>query len=248
MKALILIILVAGGLAIAGLAIWLGTRWYGEIEVVQRISVLNSKEELFIFINHNKAVLAETRAKLLAKHLTSMFLFPEHVSDDMLVVHLKNGKVSKYELKGFGSGGTAFVHQGNIYWMRGSESLDTEPTIWRWNGSKFVALSEAEASLLDFHHIKDIDEITKQEGWNQNSFGLGDRVPEVTVHLQNADVKVYGESQLQVKGKSTRDRVLLVQSGKTNVPEMVIDIAKGYQKISKEEYLKLEEQKTVGNQ
>jgi hypothetical protein len=248
MKALILIILVAGGLAIAGLTIWLGSRWYGEIEVVQEVSVLNSKEELFVFINHNKAVLGERTIILLAKNLTSTFLFPEHVSDDLLVVHLKNGNVSKYDLKGFGSGGSPFVYQGNIYWMRGSERLNTEPTMWRWNGSKFVALSEAEASLLDYNHIKDIDKATKQEGWNQSSFNLGFRVPEMTVHLQNSEVKVYGESQLQVNGKSARDRVLLVQSGKTNAPEMLIDIVKGYQGISKEEYLKLKEHKAVGEE
>ena len=243
MKALSLILTSAFALAILCFAIWLGSRWYGAIEVVQTASVLNSKDDLFVFINHDKAVLTETRFYLLAKQVTSVLSFPEHVSDDLLVVHLKDGKVSKYDLTDFGSGGSSFVYHGDIYWSRGHERGDTGPTKWKWDGSKFSALSEAEASLLDYNHIKDIDEAAKKEGWDEKKFTLGYRDPEVTVRLRNGEVKVYGES---VNGRNPRERVVLVQSGNPNAPETLIDIAKGYQAISKEDYLKLKEQKAAG--
>lgn len=238
MKSFPLVLTSALGVVIIGSAFWLESRWYAVIDVVQTITVLNSRDDLFVFIEHDEAVLTDTRFRLLAKQVTSVPNIPEHVSDDLLVVRMKDGKLSKYDLKGFGSGGSSFVHHGDVYWSRGRERGDTGPTKWKWDGSKFPSLPEAEAALVDYNHLKNVDESTKNEGWNQASFKIGDREAEVTIRLRNENVKVYGESE---NGTSPRERVFLVRSVNTNAPEILIDIVKGYREISKEQYFKLRE-------
>jgi hypothetical protein len=240
-----LVLICVFGVAISGSAIWLGSRWYGAIDVVQTITVLSSKDDLFVFVNHNTAVLVDTRFDLLAKQVTSVLNFPEHVSDDLLVVEVRDGSVLKHDLKGFGSGGSAFVYKGDIYWSRGRERNDKGPIKWKWNGSRFAALNVTEASLLDYNHITDIDAATKKEGWNQYSLTSGYRDSEVTVPLRDGDVKVYVESE---DGRNPRERVLLVQNTNASVPQTLIDIPKGYRAIGKDEYFRLKDQKTVGSQ
>jgi hypothetical protein len=212
------------------------------VDAVQGVSVLNSDSELFVFIDHARAVLAESRFKLLAKQLTSVALFPEHVSDDLLVVHLKGSKISTYDLIGFGVGGSPFVFHGNTYWGRGRERGSNEPRTWRWNGSNFIPLSDPDTDTL-YGQFKYFDEITQTEGWHQKSFNTDYRQPEAIIQLRNEDIRIYSESHPGLNGNGSRTRVMLVQSEKTNSPKELIDIDNGFRTISEVEYLKLIAQK-----
>jgi hypothetical protein len=164
------------------------------------------------------------------------------------VARFKDGEVLKYDLTGFGIGGAPFVYHDEVYWRRGREHGDNGPSLWRWNDSKFVRLSEREASLLDHNKIKDIDTTTRPGGWNQQTFQTGWDHPEVTIRLRNGSVRVYAEKQSLTNGRNDRVRVMLAEHGNTNSAKILIDVVEGYKKISKAEYLKLRLQKSDGNQ
>lgn len=222
-------------------------RWYGVIDSVQEVTTFYSQDEVFVFIAHGRAILADNRILLLLKQLTSVLLFPDHVSDDLLVARFKNGKVLKYDLNGFGFGGGPFVYRGEIYWSRGRETGDSGPSLWRWDDSKLVPLSDREALVMGYDEIKDLDTMTRSEGWKQQRFQAGWDRPEVTMPLRSGYVRVYAEKQSLANGRNDRVRVMLAELGNSNSPEVLIDVAEGYQQISRVEYLKLKSQKSNSN-
>jgi hypothetical protein len=236
MKPAVLSFFIVLGLAILASAFWLGTRWYGVIDAIQGVNVLYSDNEIFVFVGHGKAVLAGARIRLIAEDLTSVLHIPDHVGDDLLVAHFKDGKLSTNDLKGFGYFGAPFAYQGQGYWYLGISN------IWKLDGSNVISLSMAETALL-VGQIKDIDTVTRAEGWDRNFFHTSWEKPEAIIHLRSGDVKVYADVQPLANGRNYRVRVMLAQIGKTNPPETLIDIVEGYQKISKEKHLKLKAQK-----
>jgi hypothetical protein len=246
MKTIILSILIILLLAVFGFAVWLGGRWYGVIDTIQGVTIFYSKSEMFVFIGHSKAVLADSRFKIIGKQLTSGLLIPNHVSDDMMAAHFKNGKTSTFDLKGIGYSGSAFVYRGDFYCYWGGELARN--STWKWNGSNFTMLSSNEVTALD-HQIdqkfKYVSESTRAEGWNEKYFQAGWKEPGAIIPLESGEVKVYADIHPMSHKRNDRARIMLVQSGNTNSPEMVIDVVEGYQGISKEEYLELKAQKNV---
>lgn len=233
------ILLLTGlALVIVAFALWLLSPYYGTTEAVQKVTALSSKAELYVFIGHSKALLKDTRLRLWAKQLASPFLVPERISDDLLVVHLKDGILSKYDLKGFGPFGAFFVYHGEVYWGRARLRGKTGPYTWKWEGSKFVPLSEAETALLDDTNLKDTNETTKVEGWTETYFNKGQMI----CQLQDRAIQIYQNNEPKSSGRQ-RMRVFLRDTGSTNAVETLIDVNWGYQQIGKAEYLHLKQHK-----
>jgi hypothetical protein len=240
-KTVLVSLLTVLSLSILGSAIWLGTYAYRVTDAIQAVTVFYSKDEMLVFIGHSKAILAGRRIDIIRKQITSGLLVPEHVSDDLLVAHLKDGVISKNDLRGFGFFGTPLAHRGHAYWYVGVSN------IWEVNDSNLVALSPTETSTLD-GRFNTIGESNRTEGWNKKNFQPGWKNPEVIIPLQGEEVKVYADVNPIRNGQNHRVRIMVAQIGKTNMPETVIDIVEGYQKISKAEYSKLITQKIEGAQ
>ena len=229
-------------MALLASVLWCGTRWYGVIDSVQGVTILYSKDAMFAYISHGRSILTDRRWRLMAKSLASMLQFPEHVSEDLLVVHLEKGMLAKHDLRDFGFGGGPFVYHGEVYWGRGSERVGYGPTIWRWDGSQFIPLSDSEVSLFNAEKIKDVDATTRAEGWYAKAFKVSWSKPEVTVQLLSGNFRIYAVVQPLANGRNERIRIMLKELGSSNAPETLIDVVEGYQKINREEYMLLKGQ------
>jgi len=237
-KGAILSVIMVLALAFGSFATWLGGHWYGVIDAIQGVTIFYSKNEMFIFIGHSKAVLEGRRLNLIMNEELSGLLFPDHVRDDLLVAHLKDGKLLKSDLKGFGYFGTPFACQGQAYWYLGISN------IYRLHDSNVVPLSHDETSLLD-SQITSLGESSRAAGWKDKFFHVEASVPEVTVRMQSEEVRVYADVQALANGRNQRVRVMLARSGTTNATDTLIDVVQGYQRIKKEEYIKVKSQTNV---
>ena len=222
-------------------AAWFGMRIYAVISTVNvsTVRALYTNDELFIFIGHGTSGLTGVRAKLWLEEATSVLHSPESITEDLLVVHVNDGRVSKYDLKGFDFGGSPFVTHGHVYWARGRSRGETGPNKWKWDGFNFLALSETEASLLDYDHVKDIDVATRAEGWAQTSF-VG---AQMTCKMQGNEIRIFAKRE-PISAGIERVQVSLVQPGKTNSAETLIDVEEGYRQISRDEYLRIKSEST----
>lgn len=237
-----LAILVAGVCAFVVISVvWLDITIYGTIDAIESISTINSKDELFVYIGHTTAVLKGRRWQIALKEITSVPLIPEHVSDDLLVAHFRNGKLNKYDLKEFGYRGSAFVYQGHIYWGRGYLRGETGPIMWMWDETNFVPLSPSTTGLID-DQVKNLFDSMHAEGW-QECFLIHGRI-----------TCVLGSTEITInRVADSQDQVFLtaIQNGKTNNVETLLDLKNGYRRISKNEYKQLIEKKmrhdAIGN-
>jgi hypothetical protein len=214
--------------------VWLNMTYYGTVNAIESISTINSKDELFVYISHGTSVLKERRWQILLKQKTSVLIIPEDLSDDLFVAHFRNGKLYKYDLKGFGYGGSAFVYQGHIYWGRGHLRGETGPTMWTWNETNFVPLSHSETEIID-EHVKYLGDSMQAQGWQEGSLVHG----QMTCAIGSTEItinRVAPDSQDQVF-------LTVIQNGKTNNLETLLDLKNGYQQISQNEYEQLMEKK-----
>ena len=236
MRKFLAIVIIGASAFVIICAVWLNTTYYGVISTIEGVSTINSKTELFVYIGHGTSVLRERRWQIMFKELTSVLFIPEHASDDLLVIHFQNGKLYKYDLKGFGYGGTAFAYQGHVYWGRGRLRDETGPTIWMWDGANFVPLSDSQTELLN-EHVKFISDSTHANGWEEGSL----------VHSQMTCTLGSTEIKLNRISPDSRDQVLLtvIQNGKTNNMETLLDLKNGYQRISGNEYEQLKEKEVA---
>ena len=89
---------------------------------------------------------------------------------DVLVVHIKNNRTEKVDLRDVDNAGTAFPYQGATYFS-GRGRRETWPLLRKWEGTNFVKV-DRERSLAIMNSFKLFETVIKAEGWKETRIHL----------------------------------------------------------------------------
>jgi len=129
------------------------------------VNVLSSTNEAFIFIGRSTTGESGSGVGILLKTLLTIYPHTVDERDDLIVIHIKEGQISKSDLRNFGYSGSAFPFHGVIYFMRGGQQAEW-PLLWKWNGTGFTKV-EKTAALQIANSFSFTDAIIKAEGWKE---------------------------------------------------------------------------------
>src|SRR5688572_3575074 len=240
-RAIVTSIVVAIGLLVTGFIGWSLMKQYAVSNYASpTVTLFHSGDELFVFIGKGMSTIVERRAATWLRTFTGTTSDREKLREDLLVFHLKGGKLTKSQINLSGFGGSPFAFQGQVYWGKGRLKRDTGPLHWRWNGKEFVVVSDAEWGKIQRQIDKEFklySDMNAKEGWTEKSLRLHGQQTQLEFRLAGKDVRLVADVQEISEG---RNRIVVTLSSSGNgTPEVLIDEVEGYRVITPEEYQQL---------
>lgn len=204
-------------------------------EDMKGVEILSNQNEAFVKVAMHKSFVVGSLPQILWRQIMAFVSFPDdHSHNDMLLWHIKNGNIERYEFKRFEPGGGMFPFKGTIHYTIGVEKQSDWPAVWRWTGSSFQKLEKAEAeSIRNSYQLR--SELIAREGWH-------DERPDFTSEETVISLSfTTNEFALVLKEKDlgdSRNRTLLLRSGKNKTEERtLVRTSDSYRLVGRQMYL-----------
>lgn len=181
--------------------------------------VLWHDDECYVFVGSNTVGWSGSYLEEKWKDLKSLVIGngdpPRKLGEDLTVFRYSHGTLEKYFLKGMPSGVGVAPFEGTLYAFIGGQA---PLPVWRWTGSNFVQLDNAEATRIR-GSFKLTSELIAREGWFSNdllSFGVPETV--FSTKLESGEIKII----LRSRGFPNPHNSISIQSSKGESPEQLL--------------------------
>jgi hypothetical protein len=233
-KLVIVIVFVVIGLII--MALHLGKR-YVIWQEAYTPQVLWHNNQCFIFIENRTYGWSGSYLQALGVTVKQILTVPTGpptvIRKDLLIYHFENGKLSKYTVKNFSTGGAFFPYQGIVHYSIGGELFPAP--VWRWTGSDFTRLSDNEAAEIG-RSYKSESELLAREGWSKAKY--------TEVMFQNGEVRLrinLQQNDLTLIVRSNQDltkKAVALKGSALKEPEEILAASDGQRKsVDQQTYL-----------
>jgi hypothetical protein len=209
--------------------------YFVQVELDRYVHILWNKSEAFLFISKKTTGNKDTPLGAVYHAFMGIFDLPKNdYKNDIMVVHLVNGKRESSFLDGVESSGTPFPCNGNIYysgtWSRDGLSSNPNYHIWRWNGKEFQKIEDEERQRI-FRNFQYFSDVIKKEGWKEADIPRS--ATDVTLEL------TLGSVPMKLETQETNGRVIL--QGRTNAAssETLAEVVPRWKHVSKREYFQI---------
>lgn len=206
-------------------------------EDMKGVEILSNQNEAFVKVEMHRSIVVGSLPQIVCRQILALVSFTDDYSqEDMLLWHIKNGSVERYEFKKFKPGGSMFPYRGSIYYSIGVDNPSDWPAVWRWAGSSFEKVDKAKAESI-VNSFKLLDDIITEEGWhNERPYFTSNGTTVFLRFSTNEFSLVLKENELN----DSRARTLLLRSGQIKAEEKtLVQTSNSYRLIERQKYLDL---------